>query len=270
MKKRLIAFLFVIALCLSTVLPVCATETSGFVNEYNRVVDMADLLTDQEEAALIKKLDAISLRHNMDVVLVTTNDLEGFSVQEYAHLLYAQCQFGYGADKDGTMLLISMEDSDWYLYTHGYGTTAFTNDGIEYIGTQITEYLSDGDFVAAFTRYAELCDGFIAQAKSGTPYDKSTLPREPLSFAWIPASLVIGFLVAKIIVGNMKGELKTVHTQAAANSYMVKGSMNITDSRDLFLYHTVTKTEKAKNDSSSGSTHQSESGSIHGGGGGKF
>lgn len=271
MKKKISVFLFVIALCLSTALPAFAAETDGFADEYYRVVDMADLLTDSEEAALIEKLDEISLRQNMDVVVATTDDLEGYSVRDYADLLYEQCQFGYGDSNDGLMLLISMEDHDWYISTCGYGITAFTDAGIEYIGKQIKSDLSDGNYAAAFTSYAGLCDDFITQARNGDPYDNGNLPREPLSLIWIPIALVIGFVIAKIIVGNMKSKLKTVRAQAAANSYVKNGSMNITESRDLFLYHTVTRTEKPKNNNSSGSsTHSSSSGTTHGGGGGKF
>lgn len=270
MKKKISVLLFVIVLCLSTSLPTFAAETNGFVDAYCRVVDTADLLTDSEKTVLISKLDEISLRQNMDVVVATTNDLEGYSVTEYADLLYETCEFGYGSGNDGLLLLISMEDRDWYISTCGYGITVFTDAGIEYIGNQIKSDLSDGNYAAAFSNYADLCDDFITQAKTGEPYDSGNLPREPLSFIWVPIAFVIGFVIAKIIVGNMKSKLKTVRKQAAANSYMKDGSMNITESRDLFLYHTVTRTERPKNNSSGSSTHTSSSGTTHGGGGGKF
>ena len=82
----------------------------------------------------------------------------------------------------------------------------------------------------------------------------------------------MGFVLSLIIVGRMKAKLKTVRFQPAANSYMKAGSMNITESRDLFLYNTVTRTAKPKDNDSGGgsSTHTSSSGSTHGGGGGKF
>lgn len=271
MKKKISVFLFIVVLCLSTAIPAFATESDGFANAYYRVLDMADLLTDSEEEALIEKLDELSVRQSMDVIVATTDDLEGYSVTEYADMLYENCMFGYGSNNDGLLLLISMEDRDWYISTCGYGITAFTDAGIEYIGNQIKSDLSDGNYAAAFSEYAELCDDFITQAKTGEPYNKSNLPREPLSLVWIPIALIIGFVIAKIVVGNMKSKLKTVRKQVAANSYMKNGSMNITDSRDLFLYHTVTRTKKSQSNSSSGSsTHTSSSGTTHGGGGGKF
>lgn len=270
MKKKISVFLFIIILCFSTAIPAFATEADGVADQPSRVIDMAGLLTDSEKAELISKLDEISLRQNMDVVVATTNDLEGYSVTEYADLLYDKHEFGYGSSDDGLLLLISMEDSAWYISTCGYGITAFTDAGIEYIGKQIKSDLSHGNYAAAFSRYAELCDDFITQARKGDPYDGNNLPRGSLSLIWIPIAIVIGFVIAKIVVGNMKGKLKTVRKQATANSYMKNGSLNITESRDLFLYRTVTRTAKPKNNSSGSSTHTSSSGKTHGGGGGKF
>ena len=73
----------------------------------------------------------------------------------------------------------------------------------------------------------------------------------------------------------MKSKLKSVHMKAAADDYIIKDSMNITHSSDVFLYKNVVKRARPKNDSSSSSgggssTHTSSSGSTHGGGGGSF
>lgn len=271
MKKKIQVFLLIFVLCLSMAIPAFAKETEGFASESYRVIDMAELLSEGEEAELIETLDEISLRQKMDVVVATTDDLEGYTVWDYADTLYEQCGFGYGENQDGLLLLISMEDRDWYISTCGYGITAFTDAGIEYIGEQITPKLSDGDYEAAFTHYASLCDEFITQARTGKPYDKGNLPREPLSKIWIPICLIFGFILAQILVWQMKSELKSVRFHAAANDYVKKGSLNVTESRDLFLYHNVMRTKKPDEESSGGSsTHSSSSGTVHGGGGGKF
>lgn len=63
----------------------------------------------------------------MDVVVVTTNTLVKKTVQEYADDIYDYGNFGYGQDKDGILLLISLgEENDCYISTCGYGITAFT------------------------------------------------------------------------------------------------------------------------------------------------
>ena len=263
MKKKITAMIFALILCLCAVTPAFAANSDGFVGECNRLNDAANLLTDSEEAELLAKLDEISLRQQMDVTVATVTNLGNCNTAtECADEVYEFSSFGYGQSKDGLMLLISAEERDWAISTCGYGITAFTDAGIEYIGKQMKSDLSDGNYASAFNTYADLCDEFITQARSGSPYDKGSLPRESLSIIWLPISVVIG---------SMKGKLKSVQSQAAANSYMKKDSHNVTESADLFLYHNMTRTEKKKESSSEGSsTHTSSSGTTHGGGSGKF
>ena len=105
------------------------------------------------------------------MTVATTDTLDGLTVSDYAERFYESHNYGYGPDKDGTILLISMEDHDWYMATYGYAITAFTDAGIQYIGEEMTGDLSDGDFAAAFDTFADECDDFITQAKTGEPYD---------------------------------------------------------------------------------------------------
>lgn len=274
MKKKISALLIVFIISLLSVIPVMAAESDGFADEYYRVSDMAGLLTDSEKETLIAKLDEISVRQKMDIVVVTAWNSDNYPVVEYAETLYEECKFGYGEAKDGILLFISLNQRDWYIATHGYGITAFTDAGIEYIGEKITPYMSEDEWFEAFDKYADLCDSFITQARSDAPYDKGNLPREALSLVWIPISFVIGFVIAMVVVGSMKSQLKSVRRQTAANNYVRNGSMNISEQREMFLYNTVTKTAKPTSSNNGGSggssTHKSSSGSTFGGGGGKF
>jgi uncharacterized protein len=65
-----------------------------------------------------------------------------------------------------------------------------------------------------------------------------------------------------------KGQLKSVALQKRATDYMKPGSLNITDSRDFFLYRHIDRREKA--DKSDSDTHKSSSGGTYGGSGRKF
>lgn len=270
MKNKLTALfcsLFLIA-CLA--LPTYAIAGDG--NSRARLADNAALLNKADVLSLTEKLDEISERYQLDVVILTVETTNGRSSRAYADDYYDYNGFGFGKNNDGILLLINMEGRDCYITTSGYGTIAFTDAGIAYIEDEIVQYLSDEDYVSAFETFISLADDFITQAKSGEPYDRNNLPREPLSLIWIPVSIGIGFVIALLIVGAMKSKLKTVRSQPAADSYIKRDSLNITESRDLFLYHTVSRTPKPKNTSSGGgsTTHRSSAGSTHGGGGRKF
>ena len=98
-----------------------------------RLVDDAGLLSDSEEEELLGELDEISERQEFDVAVVTVNSLEGKTAEAYADDFYDYHGYGFGTDHDGILLLVSMEARDWHITTTGYGITAFTDAGIEYI-----------------------------------------------------------------------------------------------------------------------------------------
>lgn len=259
MKKRFFAAIFALILWVSLAVPAVAAE------RLPRLVDHANLLTASEERTLLNNLDEISTRQNMDVVIVTVDTLEGKSPQDYADDFYDYN--GYAAD--GVLLLVSMEDRDWWISTCGYGITAFTDAGIDYIGEKIVSELSDENYAVAFDLFAKLCDEFIDQARTGDPYGRHNLPKEPFNpVIWAIVSLVIGLIVALIATAIMRSKLKSVRHKYQAVDYVRPGSMNVTVAREIFLYHHVSRTPRPK-DSGSG-THFSSSGRSHGGGGGKF
>ena len=238
-----------------------------------RLVDDADLLDTSEEEELENELDEISERQQFDVVVVTVNSLEGKTPQDYADDFYDYNGYGYGSDHDGVLLLVSMEDRDWYMSTTGYGITAITDAGREYISDQFVPYLSDGEYLEAFETYANLCDEFVTQADTGEAYDSGNMPKG--EYAWVlylGIAIPVGVLIALIIVECMRRQLKSVRMQNSAANYVKKGTMVIDGKYSHFLYAQTTRRIKPEPSSSSSgsSTHVSSSGTTHGGGGGKF
>lgn len=268
MKRRI--FAVSVLLCFLMLLAAPAFALSG-VSAEPRVVDDANLMSDYDKSQLELRLREISTKQEMDLVVVTANTLGGKSPMEYADDYYDY----NGYTDDGALLLVSMEDRDWWISTKGYGMQAFTLAGIDYIGEKITPDLGDANYYDAFVRFAELADQFITEAKNGNVYDTGNLPKEPLSLIWIPIALLLGMLLALIPMNIMKSKLKSVQPKAGAADYIRDGSFQLKTDRDMFLYRTVSRTARPKNNSSSGSSsgsgsHTSSSGSTHGGGGGKF
>ena len=274
--RSLCAALAALVLLLALAVPAFAAE-EGFADLYYRMNDSAEVLTEDEDNELEASLEELSVRQSFDVTIATIDSLEGegyTSMEEYADDLYDYCEFGYGADRDGVLLLVSVGDRKWHISTCGYGITAFTDAGIQYLGEQMTPDMADGDYAAAFRTFIQWTDTYVTAAREGHPYDVDNMPHEPLSILYLGLALVIGLVTALIVTGVMKSQLKSVALQQDAASYVREGSMNLTNSRELFLYRDVQRTKhvEAKDSDSSGgsSTHTSSSGTTHGGGGGSF
>lgn len=246
-----------------------------------RLVDEADLLTDSEETALLAKLDEISERQQFDVVIVTVNSIGGKTIEEFTNDYFDYNGYGYGENADGAMLLISMEERKWCVSTHGYGETAITPAGHDYIMNQFKPDLSDGDYNGAFTTFAEQCDDFVRQAKTGEPYDTGNLPKGTVSPLMIVVDLVLGLVIGFAIASVKKSKLKSVRNKVEALDYTVPGSLMLTDNRDVFLNKTVTTRRIERESSGSGggssggsssnySRNVSSSGRTHGNSSGSF
>ena len=274
--RSLFAALAALVLAAALAVPAFAVE-GGFADLYYRMNDGAQLLTEDEDNELEASLEELSVRQSFDVVIATIDSLDGegyTSMEEYADDLYDYCQFGYGANRDGVLLLISKGDRKWHISTCGYGITAFTDAGIQYLGQQMTPDMADGDYAAAFRTFIRWTDAYVTAAREGHPYDVNNMPHEPLSILYLGLALVIGLVTALIVTGVMKSQLKSVAPQPDASSYVRQGSMRLTNQRDHFLYRDVHRTERPKasdsSDSGGSSTHTSSSGTTHGGGGGSF
>ncbi|MDY3919129.1 MAG: TPM domain-containing protein [Candidatus Limivivens sp.] len=276
--KRTIFRTFLAVLLAVLLLPVPAVARAE-ERRLPRLVDEADLLTEDEETKLLEQLDEISERQQCDVAVAAVNGLEGKTAEAYADDFFDYNGFGYGEDRDGILLLISMEERDWQLSTSGFAITAFTDAGMEYITEKFQPSLSSGNYSKAFTSYAKLCDKFITQAKSGEPYDVGNMPKGSVDPFWILGDLLLGLLFASIMAGRKKARLTSVRRKTEAEDYAVPGSLMLSQNWERMVNKTVTtrrKEEQERTPRSSGresggsTTHTSSSGRTHGGTGGKF
>jgi uncharacterized protein len=258
MKKRLFITLFVsVLLILSLTIPAVAGVSSS-----PRVVDKADLLTDEQEADLTAKLAEYSEKQNCDIVFLTEPDMDHEdytfyqgNVPDFADRYYET----HGYDADGMLVLILLEDG------RGSRKIQFSCSG------KCMKRLTDDE-------QNEIIDNVYLDLKSGSYYaalntistginDKLT---PQLKWYVLPLSILIGFVIAMLIMLGMKGKLKTVTMQHGAKSYVRPGSMHVTASRDTYLYSNVTRTARQSESSGGGSSRTSSGGGSHSGVGRSF
>ncbi len=262
-----------------------------------RLVDNADLLSEQEEASLLAKLDEKSNALDFDIVIVTVTST-GYSTAEQ----FADDYYDYNDYRDdGVLLLIDMGDRAWHITTSGYGIEALTDYGLEHIEDNIIGYMSSGSWYNAFSVFTNECAELVESAKNGEIYDAPTYdpydpynpydpydpynPYEPYdedtSFPVVRnliISVIIGFIASLITVSVMKASLKSVSSQQSASEYAVRETFDIRKQTDTFLYRNVNRVARPKETTSyssgpsshGSSIHTSSSGHSHGGRGGHF
>jgi len=244
------------------------TQAASDPNHPPRLVDDADLLVEDEEKSLVGKLNEISETQGVDVVVVTIDSLGGKTPEAFADDYFDYNGYGIGADRDGIIFVISMGERQMAMSTRGFGITAFTDEGQDYIWDMITPYIGNESYAAAFNEFADLCDDFISQAKAGEPYDVGNMP-DKVGIIGIIAWLIPSFLIAAVISLFLKKRkrksLKIVMMRNDATDYW--DELELTENYDQYLRRDITTVKIKSDDDSSGgsSVHIGSSGATHGG-----
>ena len=250
-----------------------ALAVPAFAADRQMLVDNAGLLSAEQAANVETKLEEVSNQLNMDIVIVTTTDLEGKSKMDFADDFYDYNDYGIGrqGDRSGALLLVYDTGSgttERWISTRGYGITAFTDYGIQYVGQQLVPLMDGGEWEESFLKYADLSVQLVGMADEGKPLDVDNAPKSSKDIIkGVIISLVVGLVIAFVVRGMVKKKYKPVQFKANATDYLVQGSLQLTGSYDNFRTTSVTRTQIQSSSSGGSSTHSSSSGASHGGGG---
>lgn len=248
-----------------------------------RVADLAGVLSTARLQELNALADEISESYACDVAVAFVPSLDGRYIVNYADDFYDYNGYGYGPDRDGILLLVSIGDREFGETTHGYGVTAFTDYGMQhYLEPRFTPFLGENDWAGGAEQFIRDAGVLLKQAREGTPYDRSDYSQTPAAKKTLAErapmaaliSAVVGFFSGGIPAGAMKRKMKSVEKNYGAANY-ARGGLQLRRSDDRFLYANVSKTPIPRESEHRGggggsSVHFSSSGHVHGGSHGKF
>jgi len=267
--------------------------TSSIERKSELIADNANVLTEIEEQSLLAKLKKYTETLKCDIAIVTVMNTNGKTAQEYADDYYDENGYGYGKDKSGVLFLYSKSDNKWATSTYGTGML-LTTDAVDEIVSGIGDYIRNGDYNSALTKYANDIFTELSSYITDEYSDLNSVYEDTISdpsivypenkhnpIIWFVITFAIAFVIALIAMNVATANLKSVYSQKNANSYIVPNSFVLTNKSDTFLYSNITRTVIPKNTSSgsgsSGGTggisngaHVSSSGRTHGGSSGSF
>lgn len=256
MKKLLHLFLIV---CMIGIMSISSFASDGYV------YDDAGLLSYEEWLDLETKAAAVAKNHGCGVYLITVDDYRDYSngdVFETAIDLYHGMKLGEGANREGILLLLSMDDRDYATFFYGSQVEyAFDAYGQMKMEDEFLDDLGNNAWYYGLNDFISVCDEYLTLAEQGSPV------RESFGFLYL---IVIGVsvVIAVIVTFGLRMSMMSVHKGGSTAVYAVGRGLNLTAKRDYFLYNTQTRRKIERSSSSSGS------GSRSGGGGsgrsGKF
>ncbi len=144
--KKIIAFFSVLVLILSLSFSSFAIDFPQPTNDFF-VNDFANVISDEDEAEIMKIGADLFQQTTAQVVVVTVDSLEGYDVDEYALELGREWGVGSGKTNNGVVLLLSVSDRKISIQA-GYGLEGCVTDtkSGEILDTYAIPYLRDNDF----------------------------------------------------------------------------------------------------------------------------
>ena len=253
--KRIILFIVSLMVLATLCVPALAAEP-----QLDYITDAAEILTDTQWESLEDTAQRISTQYKCGVYVITldgyTNYSEESSIYEAAKEIYREYNLGYGTDKSGVLLLLSMAERDYTLNAYGYGNTAFTDYGKDKLAETFLDNFGDDDWFGGFEDYLSKSESMLKSARAGTPLDKGSSPI--ISLVGLLISVALGCALAFVACAFLEAPMKSVFAKAEANSYIRSGSVDFTAREDHFTHITESRVKIEKSSSSGGTTIDSD------------
>lgn len=243
----------------------CAPDSGEWVlprSGQSYVFDTAGLLTGEEQEKLEGTAKELMEKYDFGVYIVTLDDFRDYTDRDVFHAamnIYHEKEngFGTGAEKDGLMLLLSVDDRDYCLFTNGKrGNYAFNDDGREAMTKYFLDDFGDDKWYSGFEDYLTWADNYLEKAEEGNPYSAENEPMDIYDrISWFLAALTLlllpplipAFLCRRILV-KMMGSVKK-GTEASA---YVSQKLRLTKSDDIYIRTTESKRYNPPSSSSDG------------------
>lgn len=260
-KRFLICLLTLLLLVSTAAMAVSARGDDDAKLSY--VTDIYGLLSQSEAAALEERASALSENYGCSLYILVVKDYTEYADSTFAFTtdVFDTYKLGWGSEKTGVLLMLSMADRDYELHFHGSLTdAAFTEYGRDKMEERFLQYFRENDFAGGFQEYLTTCGEYLQAERDGNPVDKKTSPL---------VAIIPGVLAAMGVGGGMTASMHSEGRKRDADAYIAPGSVKLHAQSDTFTHRTVTRTPRqtSSSRSSSGSSHHSGS---HSGRSGKF
>jgi uncharacterized protein len=268
--NKLLAFILFILILITSSINVWAAE--------QLVYDEASLLTKSEIEEIEAEASALSESHNMDIVIVTTEDAQGKSSRAYADDFFDYGGFGVGPDYDGILFLIDMDNREAYISTSGKGIKYLTDERIERVLDEVFDSgLSDGDYYGAVRGFLSGTQRYL---EAGIPDNQYIYEERVKSISSIDVIIALGggIIAGALFYISVKARY-AMRNPGNSFSYKTNSIVNMANTEDrlidTFVTHRIIPKPTNNNRPGGGgggrsTVHRSSSGRSHGGGGRKF
>ena len=227
------------------------------------VIDDARLLTIEQRQELNAYAEKITETYGMGIYIMSVEDFHNYGEEpqifDVLWNYYHDNSLGYGADRQGMILMLSMAERDFATFFYGEDTEyAFNGFGQAQLENYFLDDFGSDDWYDGFMDFLVASEDFMAKAAAGEPVRDNPWS---LASVFVLISLFASFVVTRLLWMKMAN----VAAQKGAKRYQTAEGLVLTKQIDQFLTQTIRRRKIESSDSGSG---RSGSSRAHSGGGG--
>ena len=238
-----------------------AVEQSAPATPY--VIDDARLLTMEQRQELNTYAEKITETYGMGIYIMSVDDFHNYGEEpqifDVLWNYYHDNSLGYGADRQGMILMLSIAERDFATFFYGEDTEyAFNGFGQAQLENYFLDDFGSDDWYDGFMDFLTASEDFMAKAAAGEPVRDNPWS---LASVFVLIALFVSFVVTRLLWMKMAN----VAAQKGAKRYQTAEGLVLTKQIDQFLTQTIRRRKIESSDSGSG---RSGSSRAHSGGGG--
>ena len=227
------------------------------------VIDDARLLTIEQRQELNAYAEKITETYGMGIYIMSVEDFHNYGEEpqifDVLWNYYHDNSLGYGADRQGMILMLSIAERDFATFFYGEDTEyAFNGFGQAQLENYFLDDFGSDDWYDGFMDFLVASEDFMAKAAAGEPVRDNPWS---LASVFVLIALFVSFVVTRLLWMKMAN----VAAQKGAKRYQTAEGLVLTKQIDQFLTQTIRRRKIESSDSGSG---RSGSSRAHSGGGG--
>lgn len=214
------------------------------------IYDKAELLSTSQRDGLEDMCTKYSQKDNVDIIIMTHNDSNAVYAERYISDFYDKMLY-----ENCVILLVDMANRDVVIEDYGkLAKSKISSGNLNSVIEDITPYLQNGDYTAAFEKYIKSSDNYI-----------NAIPIYENTFLHIGIAVIIGAIAVAIMAYNAGGKMTV-----GGSTYMDPNHSGLIGRRDDYIRTHITRVRKPENNNSGGGGGVSAGGHSYNSASGKF
>ena len=200
------AIIAIVALAYALALGCVAAYAYSFPPLTGRVVDQANIIPADTQAAITQKLADLEQKSGIQLVVATVNSLEGGDIETYANELFRTWKLGEKDKNNGVLLLVAPHEHKVRIEV-GYGLEGTLTDALSkiIIANAMTPHFKTGDFGGGISRGVDdIITVLTTDSSEWQPrlQVRADQDKNSAAIGWV---LIAGFIILIVMLGVSPG-----------------------------------------------------------------